>query len=171
MCVLGIRYSLALRAGDPADRQAAVAGRDRCRRPSTRAAPAAEAATLPVAPGGNLPAAYNPAQSGDVIELACGSYGEWDQPDGGSKQVTVRAATRNCAKFSRLHAHSSNITFDGLDIDAGGGFRCAAALRVPRSRRGATNRNITFKNGRIGNVGGQKGAFLHGSDRLRRRVS
>ena len=48
-------------------------------------APAVEAATLPVAPGGNISAAYNQAQSGDVIELACGSYGDWDSPDGGTK--------------------------------------------------------------------------------------
>jgi len=101
------------------------------------AAPAAQAGTLPVAPGGNITAAYNAAQPGDVIELACGSYGAWDSPDGGTKQITVKAATRNCAKFPRLHAKSSNITFDGIDIDAGGGRRTAAARRVPRSRRGA----------------------------------
>jgi hypothetical protein len=120
--------------------------------------------TINVAPGGNLTAAYNQSQNGGVIQLACGSYGEWDSPDGGTKTVTVRAATRNCAKFSRLHAKSSNITFDGIDIDAGGrapqcdGGECAAF------EAWGGNTNITFKNGRIGNVGGQKGAFLHGSE-------
>jgi hypothetical protein len=126
------------------------------------AAPAVEAGTVPVAPGGNLSAAYNQAQPGDVIELACGSYGDWDTPDGGSKQVTVRAATRNCAKFSRLHAKSSNITFDGLDVDAGGGVPECAGGDCAAYETWGGNTNITFRNGRIGHVGGQKGAFLHG---------
>jgi hypothetical protein len=127
-------------------------------------ASAAEAGTLPVSPGANLSAAYNQAQSGDVIELACGSYGEWDTPSGGSKQVTVRAASRNCAKFSRLHAKSSNITFDGLDVDAGGGTPSCGGSSCAAFEAWGDRTNITFKNGRIGNVGGQKGAFLHGSD-------
>jgi hypothetical protein len=128
-------------------------------------APAAQAGTVPVAPGGNLSGAYNQAQPGDVIELACGSYGDWDTPDGGTKQVTVRAASRNCAKFTRLHAHSSNITFDGLDIDAGGGVPdCGDGGGCAAFETWGDRTNITFKNGRIGNVGGQKGAFLHGSD-------
>ena len=127
-------------------------------------AAAAEAATLPVAAGGNITAAYNQAQPGDVIQLACGSYGDWDSPDGGTKAVTVRAATRNCAKFSRLHAHSSNITLDGLDIDAGGGAPSCGGSECAAFEAWGGETNITFKNGRIGNVGGQKGAFLHGSE-------
>jgi hypothetical protein len=124
--------------------------------------PAAQAGTVPVGPGGNLSAAYNQAQPGDVIELACGSYGDWDTPDGGTKPVTVRAADRNCAKFTRLHAHSSNITFDGLDIDAGGGVPECSGGECAAYETWGGNTNITFKNGRIGHVGGQKGAFLHG---------
>jgi hypothetical protein len=124
-------------------------------------ATAVEAQTLPVAPGGSLSAAYNQAAAGSVIELACGSFGEWDTP-AGSKQVTVRAATRNCARFSRLHAKSSNITFDGLDIDAGGGAPSCGGSGCAAFETWGGNTNITFRNGRIGNVGGQKGAFLHG---------
>jgi hypothetical protein len=126
------------------------------------AAPAVEAGTVPVAPGGNVSAAYNQAQPGDVIALACGSYGDWDTPNGGSKQVTVKAATRNCAKFSRLHAKSSNITFDGLDVDAGGGVPECSGGDCAAYETWGGNTNITFRNGRIGHVGGQKGAFLHG---------
>jgi hypothetical protein len=126
-------------------------------------ASAAEARTLHVAPGGNISAAYNQAQSGDVIELACGSYGAWDSPDGGTKQITVKAATRNCAKFPRLHAKSSNITFDGIDIDAGGGVPSCDGGDCAAFEAWGDRTNIVFKNGRIGNVGGQKGAFLHGS--------
>jgi hypothetical protein len=117
---------------------------------------------VPVAPGGNLFAAYNQAQPGDVIELACGSYGDWDTPEGGTKHVTVRAASRNCAKFSRLHAHSSNIVFDGLDVDAGGGVPECSGGECAAYETWGGNTDITFKNGRIGHVGGQKGAFLHG---------
>lgn len=127
-------------------------------------APAVQAGTVPVAPGGDLTAAYNAAQPGDVIELACGSYGDWDTPGGGSKPVTVKAATRNCAKIPRLHARSSNITFDGLDIDAGGGVpECSGGDCAAFETWGGYT-NITFRNGRIGNVGGQKGAFLHGTE-------
>jgi len=127
------------------------------------AAPAAQAGTIPVAPGANLSAVYNFAKPGDVLELACGSYGDWDTPDGATKQITVRAASRNCAKFSRLHAHSSNLTLDGIDIDAGGGVpQCDGGECAAYETWEVTG--VTFKNGRIGNVGGQKGAFLHGSD-------
>ena len=119
--------------------------------------------TITVQPGGNINAAYSQAQSGDVIQLGCGSYGDWDTPEGGTKTVTVRAATRNCAKFSRLHAHSSNITLDGLDIDAGGGVPMCGGSSCAAFEAWGGETNITFKNGRIGNVGGQKGAFLHGS--------
>jgi hypothetical protein len=127
-------------------------------------APAVEAGTVPVAPGADLSAVYNFAQPGDVIELACGSYGEWDTPDGATKQMTVRAASRNCAKFARLHAHSSNLTLDGIDIDAGGGTPMCGGSSCAAFEAWGDRTNITFKNGRIGNVGGQKGAFLHGSD-------
>ena len=119
---------------------------------------------ITVQPGGNINGAYSQAQSGDVIELACGSYGNWDTPEGGTKTVTVRAATQNCAKFSRLHVHSSNITLDGIDIDAGGGVPSCGGTGCAAFETWDDNSNITFKNGRIGNVGGQKGAFLHGSD-------
>ncbi len=118
--------------------------------------------TISVQPGGNLSTAYNQAGSGDTLLLGCGSYGQWDTP-AGSKTVTVRAQTRNCARFTRLHAKSSNITFDGLDIDAQGGEpMCPTSCAAYEVWGG--NTNVTFKNGRIGNVGGQKGVFLHGTD-------
>ena len=64
-----------------------------------------------VAAGGNISAAYNQAQAGDVIELACGLHGKsrsvsltdrpgsWTTPSG-TKRVTVRSETgtaRSCA--------------------------------------------------------------------------
>jgi hypothetical protein len=77
--------------------------------------------------------------------------------------MTVRAAARNCAKFSRLHAKSSNITLDGIDIDAGGGVPMCGGSSCAAFEAWGGSTNITFKNGRIGNVGGQKGLMLHGS--------
>ena len=39
---------------------------------------------IQVAPGANLTNAYNQAPAGSTIELGCGSYGDWDTPDGAS---------------------------------------------------------------------------------------
>jgi thrombospondin type 3 repeat protein len=117
---------------------------------------------IQVSPGANLTNVYNQAAPGSVIELGCGNYAAWDTPDGATKQMTVRAGTRNCAKFPRLHAKSSNVTFDGIDIDAGGGVPSCAGGECAAFEAWGGNTNITFKNGRIGHVGGQKGLFLHG---------
>jgi hypothetical protein len=117
---------------------------------------------IQVSPGANLTNVYNQAAPGSVIELGCGNYAAWDTPDGATKQMTVRAATRNCAKFPRLHAKSSNVTLDGIDIDAGGGVPSCAGGECAAFEAWGGNTNITFKNGRIGHVGGQKGLFLHG---------
>src|SRR4051812_38713335 len=81
------------------------------------AAPA-HAATISVAPGGNLSAAYNGAQSGDVIQLTTGSYGDWSTPSG-SKAITVRAAAGTKPKFRTIRASASNMTFEDVEIDAG----------------------------------------------------
>jgi hypothetical protein len=116
-----------------------------------------------VSPGANLTNAYNQAPAGSVIELGCGSYAAWDTPNGATKQMTIRAAVRNCAVFPRLHAKSSNVTFDGIDIDAGGGVPSCSGGECAAFETWGGNTNITFKNGRIGHVGGQKGAFLHGT--------
>ena len=115
-----------------------------------------------VAPGGDLSAAYNQAPAGGVIELLTGNYGAWDTPSG-SKHITVRAGESQRPVLRRLHAKGSNITFDGLDVDAGGGVPMCGGSSCAAYEVWGDNTNVVFKNGRIGNVGGQKGAFLHGS--------
>ena len=122
----------------------------------------AEAATINVAPGGNITTAYNSAAAGDTILLGCGTHAPWTTPNG-TKAVTVKAATRNCVKMKQLVVGASNITFDGLDLDAGG-----TGVKPPDVNKAVFDvsavRNMTFKNGRIGNVGGQKGAMLGGDE-------
>jgi concanavalin A-like lectin/glucanase superfamily protein/fibronectin type III domain protein len=111
----------------------------------------AQAATINVAPGGNLSTAYNGAQSGDVLELASGSYGDWATPSG-SKQVTVRAAAGAKPVFRTLRANAANMTFQGIEVDAGFAKPVGAAVELSAP-------NVTFKGGAIGNVTNEKGVL------------
>jgi hypothetical protein len=129
--------------------------------------PAAQAAVRLVAPGGSdasnclavpcasLQRAYNMAASGDLITVAAGSYGPQKIP-AGSKVVTVRGLPGN--KIRQLLSEADNITFDGLDLDAGGTKTNWAVFE----HGGAYN--VTLKNSRVGNVVDEKGAMLGGSD-------
>ena len=121
-----------------------------------------------VAAGGDISAAYNQAQAGDVIELACGLHGKsrsvsfedrpgsWTTPSG-SKRVTVRSETPHCAKLRQLINQADNITFDGLDLDAQGTQTNWAVFES------GGRQNVTLKNSRVGNVVDEKGAMLGGS--------
>ncbi len=118
----------------------------------------AGAATLNVpAEHASLEAAYHAAGDGDTIELAAGVYGPQEIPPG-TKTVTVHGAPGN--KLRQLINHADNITFDGLDIDAGMTTPNGAAFEAMSEPGG---HNVTFKHGRIGNVVDQKGAVLGGS--------
>ena len=122
-----------------------------------------------VAAGGDISAAYNQAQAGDVIELACGLHGKsrsvsftdrpgsWTTPSG-TKRVTVRSETRHCAKLRQLMNQADNITFDGLDLDAQGTQTYGAVFES------GGRQNVTLKNSRVGNVVDEKGAMLGGSE-------
>jgi hypothetical protein len=115
--------------------------------------PSAQGATRRLAPGQSFTQAYNAAQPGDVIEVPAGVYDAQVVPDG-SKAVTFRGLPGN--KVRKLDNYSANVTFDGLDIDANFTTPNGAALEshgVP---------NVTFKNGRVGNVIDQKGALFGG---------
>ena len=121
-----------------------------------------------VAPGGDISAAYNQAQSGDVIELGCGLHGKsrslpfadrpgsWTTPTG-TKRVTVRSETPHCAKLRQLINQADNITFDSLDLDAQGTQTNWAVFES------GGRLNVTLKNSRVGNVVDEKGAMLGGS--------
>ena len=62
-------------------------------------------------------------------------------------------------KIRKLDNHASNVMFDGLDLDAGGVTKPTAVFENHGEPGG---RNMTFMNGRIGNVVDQKGAVLGG---------
>ena len=106
-------------------------------------------------PCGSFRYAYGQSSDGDVIEVAAGSYGEQTVPSG-SKAVTFRGAAGN--KIRQLRSDADNVTFDRLDLDAGGTKTSGAVFE-----HGAAA-NVTLKNSRVGNVVDEKGAMLGGSD-------
>ena len=131
-------------------------------------ASAASAAVRHVAPGGanrggckaspcrSLGYAYSHARGGDVIRLARGLYGPQTVPYG-TKRIKVRGGKG--VKLRKLDNSASNITFDRLDIDAGGGTPQSAVFEN-HGDPGAVH--VTVKRSRIGNVVDQKGAVLGG---------
>jgi hypothetical protein len=130
-------------------------------------APAAPAAVRLVAPAGSdssdclvvpcasLRRAYTVAGSGDVISVAPGSYGDQEIPTG-NKTITVQGLPGN--KIRQIKSDADNITFDGLDMDAGGTKTTGAVFEHGGSR------NVTLRNSRVGNVVDEKGAMLGGSN-------
>jgi hypothetical protein len=130
-------------------------------------APAASAATRLVAPAGkdsgscltapcaSLGYAYDRAAAGDVITIGPGVYPPQYVPDG-SKRVTFKGLPGN--KIRQLMSKANNVTYDGLDLDAGRTKTDGAVFETG----GASY--VTFKNGRIGNVMDQKGALFGGQE-------
>jgi hypothetical protein len=128
-------------------------------------APAAPGATRHVAPGGanvgdcrsepcaSLGYAYSRSAPGDVIEVAAGAYPAQVVP-AGSKAVTFHGA--DGATLRELDNHADKVTFDGIDVDAG------FAVTVGFENHGAAD--VTFRNGRIGNVTDDKGALVGGAN-------
>jgi hypothetical protein len=131
-------------------------------------APAANAGVRLVTPAGadsgdcsavpckSLAYAYGRAAAGDVITIGPGVYPSQEVP-ALSKAVTFRGLPGN--KIRQLHNHASNVTYDGLDIDAGFTTPNGAAFEN-HTEPGGTH--VTFRNGRIGNVKDQKGALFGG---------
>ena len=125
--------------------------------------------TRQAAPGGfvaaqacsSFAAAYAAASSGDTVgvtgtlgpQLFAGSY-DSSQP-AGTKTINFRGSAGNL--ISQLHSGSPNITYDGLNVDAGGAHTSGAAFE---NGGGAF---VTFRNGRIGNVSNEKAALVDGS--------
>jgi hypothetical protein len=117
------------------------------------------AACTQAAPCKTFSGVYAKSTSGDVVEVAAGTYpaqGTINAPmaDGGTKTITFHGATG--AKVRQLISGASNITFDGLDLDAGGVKTAGAVFETNGAH------DVTFKNGRIGNVVDEKGALLGG---------
>ena len=103
-------------------------------------------------------AAYSAAQSGDTVGVAAGTYSEQFFAGGyqasqgcGSKTLTFKGQPGNTIRA--LHIGSPNLTFDGLNIDAGGQKTSGAAFENGGDP-------FVFKNGSIGNVVDEKGALV-----------
>ena len=137
-------------------------------------ASAASAAVRLVAPGGS--------DSGDCLAVPCASlryaYSVAAAGDVDRRWRPAPTATRRCRRATRrsrssglpgnkirqLHNDADNVTFDGLDLDAGGAKTNGAVFE---NHGGGAN--VTFKNSRVGNVVDQKGAMIGGLRQHRRR--
>lgn len=101
--------------------------------------------------------AYTAASSGDTVGVT-GSIGV--QKFAGGYQATQGPGTKTLMfkgipgnKVRQIQFASPNLTFDGIDVDAGATKTSGAAFE----NGGAP---FTFKNGRIGNVVDEKGALV-----------
>jgi chitodextrinase len=106
-------------------------------------------------------AAYGAAQSGDSVRVRAGSYpaqffagGAGASQGGGSKTLTFIGETG--AVVRQIHSGSDNLTFDGIVIDGGGQKTTGAGFE------NGGGDNVTFKNGRIGDIADEKGALVSG---------
>jgi hypothetical protein len=106
------------------------------------------------APCGSLGYAYGQSAAGDVINVAAGSYPRQDVPSG-SKAVTFRGGPG--VKLHQLYSNASNVTYDGIDIDAGGTNTNVSALEIHGSGQ-------TFRNASVGNVVDTKAATIVGAN-------
>lgn len=105
-------------------------------------------------------AAYTAAQSGDVVGVI-GSVGVQKFAGGyqstqgsGTKTLLFRGAAGN--KVRQINFGSPNLSFDGINIDAGAQPITGAALENGGDA-------FVFRNGSIGNVRDEKGALVTGS--------
>jgi hypothetical protein len=105
------------------------------------------------APCAGFARAYRVASAGDVVSVAPGVYPRQEVPSG-TKALTFDGEPG--AKVRQLHNHAANVTYDGIDVDAGFATPDGAAFE----NHGAPN--VTFRNAAIGNVVDEKGALLGG---------
>jgi hypothetical protein len=108
-------------------------------------------------------AAYTAANSGDTVGVRPGTYpaqkfagGYQSTQARGTKTLTFRGDPG--AIVRQINAGSPNLTYDGLDLDAG-----ATKTSGPVFANGGGD-NVTFRNGRIGNVVDEKGALVDGTN-------
>jgi hypothetical protein len=74
----------------------------------------------------------------------------------GTKTLTFRGQPG--AVVRQINSGSPNLTFDGLDVNAGGGKTSGAVFQ------NGGGDNVTFRNGSIGNVVDEKGALVDGTN-------
>jgi hypothetical protein len=105
------------------------------------------------APCGSFARAYELAAAGDTVDVAPGVYGPQTLP-AGDKSVTFRGRPGNTVR--QIANHARDVTFDGLNADAG------ATKLVAFFNDGASG--VVFEHGSIGNVVDEKGALVGGAD-------
>jgi hypothetical protein len=115
---------------------------------------AANSGNCLTAPCGSLGYAYGQSAAGDVINVAAGSYPAQDVPSG-SKAVTFQGAPG--VTLRELYSNASNVTYDGINVDAGGTNTNVSALEIHGSGQ-------TFKNASVGNVVNTKAATIVGAN-------
>jgi hypothetical protein len=107
------------------------------------------------APCASLSYAYGQAASGDVIHVGAGTYPEQSTPNG-SKSVTFKGGSG--VVLRQMINDASNVTFDGISVDAGGVQTTNAAFELGGD-------NVTVRNASVGNVVDEK-AMLASGDNL-----
>ena len=98
--------------------------------------------------------AYAVAASGDVVSVAAGTYPPQSTPSG-TKAVTFRGGSG--VVLRQMINDASNVTFDGINVDAGG-------VKTTYSSFELGGDNVTVKNASVGNVVDEKGMLAAGSN-------
>ena len=112
------------------------------------------AACTDAAPCKSLGRAYAVAAAGDVVQVANGTYPSQTVPSG-SKAVTFRGGP---GVFTRqVNNDASNVTYDGINVDAGGTKTTGAAFELGGS-------GVTVKNADVGNVVDEKAMLATGAN-------
>jgi hypothetical protein len=106
------------------------------------------------APCASLSYAYGQAASGDVVNVAPGTYPPQSTPNG-SKSVAFKGGSG--VVLRQMINDASNVTFDGISVDAGGVQTTNAAFELGGN-------NVTVKNASVGNVADEKGMLASGDN-------
>ena len=106
------------------------------------------------APCASFNHAYNQAAAGDVIVVAPGNYGVQRAP-GGSKPVTFLGGPGVVVR--QMVNDASNVTYDGINVDAGGTQTDGAAFELGGD-------GTTVRNASIGNVSDEKAMLATGAN-------
>jgi hypothetical protein len=93
------------------------------------------------------------AAAGDVVSVAAGTYPSQTVPSG-SKAVTFRGTSGTILR--QMINDASNVTYDSINVDAGGAHTSGAAFELGGS-------NVTVKNASLGNVTDEKVMLATGS--------
>jgi hypothetical protein len=105
-----------------------------------------------IAPCASLGYAYNRAVQGDVITVAPGVYGEQRVPNG-SKALTFAGGAGVIVR--QLFNEADNVTYDGINVNAGGVHTTGAAFELDGN-------NVTVRNSSVGNVVDEKAMLAMG---------